>query len=185
MVYNFKYMKSKGFTLIELLVVVAIIGILATVVLASLGSARSRARDASIKNVMNQMKGRAELFNLRYGSYNSSNVGGFADDDINACAVNTPGNATNSLFDPGREHNLAPLVQSVYSNSQNAGIRVFCAVAASTAEDSWAFAAPLLNPQTGTTGWCVDSSGNSKAVNIDFANMGIPLGGRNLKAICP
>ncbi|MBI5045968.1 MAG: type II secretion system protein [Candidatus Niyogibacteria bacterium] len=53
---------KKGFTLIELLVVIAIIGILASVVLASLNSARKKGRDARRVADIKQVQLALELY---------------------------------------------------------------------------------------------------------------------------
>lgn len=53
---------KKGFTLIELLVVIAIIGILSSVVLASLNSARQKSRDARRVSDMKQLQLALELY---------------------------------------------------------------------------------------------------------------------------
>ena len=54
--------KDKGFTLIELLVVIAIIGILASVVIVSLTSARERGRDAKRIRDMQEVRNAIELY---------------------------------------------------------------------------------------------------------------------------
>jgi general secretion pathway protein G len=60
---------SKGFTLIELLVVIAIIGILSSVVLASLSTARAKSRDARRISDVGQIQLALELYYDATSSY--------------------------------------------------------------------------------------------------------------------
>ncbi|MEY2664783.1 MAG: hypothetical protein RIT04_591 [Candidatus Parcubacteria bacterium] len=60
---------SRGFTLIELLVVISIIGILSSVVLASVAQARAGARDAARTQAVREVRNALELYYLANKSY--------------------------------------------------------------------------------------------------------------------
>lgn len=85
--------RNAGFTLIELMVGVAIIGILAAVVYASLGEARKKARDTQRVSDLQQVQLALRLYKDVHGFYP-----GFERDDVNNNIVLIPG-----LYDNGVE----------------------------------------------------------------------------------
>ncbi len=73
---------NRGFTLIELLVVIAIIGLLSSIVLASLNVARSRARDA-------QRFGDARAVVQALALYHLTNSSGYPNNDLTLYGCDT------------------------------------------------------------------------------------------------
>lgn len=92
--------KQKGFTLIELLVVVAIIGILSSVILVSLSSARSKARDSKRVQDMKQIELALDMYLDDYGSYPA--------DDGDGCGGWDVGSQDVDLFSNGLLDNYIP-----------------------------------------------------------------------------
>ncbi|MBP6974604.1 MAG: prepilin-type N-terminal cleavage/methylation domain-containing protein [Candidatus Pacebacteria bacterium] len=135
---------SKGFTLIELLVVIAIIGILSSVVLASLTTARSRGQSASVQSQLSNMRAQAELFYSTTGA----NTYGTAVADC-----------TGSLFTGA--NGLSSLLAGVQSVA-GAG-NVDCATTAT----GWVVAA--TDPASSTSSFCVDGTGVSKTFSGNAA----------------
>lgn len=62
-------MNKKGFTLIELLVVIAIIGLLSTLAVVALGSAREKARDSKRLSDLKQTQTALELYYTDQNAY--------------------------------------------------------------------------------------------------------------------
>jgi prepilin-type N-terminal cleavage/methylation domain-containing protein len=141
---------SRGFTLIELLVVIAIIGILASVVLASLNSARNKGADAAIKANLANARAQAELF------YDS----GTTYEGVCAVGATTIGNMI-----LGAAQKLSSTA-AVGADAQAfvygaAGTVAGNAVCHDTAA-GWAAIVSLKSPATASSGYCVDSTGASK-----------------------
>ncbi len=135
--------KNKGFTLIELLVVIAIIGILSSVVLASLNTARNKGNDAAIKNNLANMRPQAEMYYDTNSGYSSVTV---ATLPVSSCT--TP----NSVF-------MENTITSMRASITNANAAPTCVLGGTSGSraSSWSVSAPLK----GGGSWCVDSTGAS------------------------
>jgi prepilin-type N-terminal cleavage/methylation domain-containing protein len=70
-----KNIKKYGFTLIELLVVISIIGMISSVVLASINNARKKASNLNVRSTVNAIRTALELYYDTNGKWPSANDG--------------------------------------------------------------------------------------------------------------
>ncbi|MGB4076812.1 MAG: type II secretion system protein [Minisyncoccia bacterium] len=138
----------RGFTLIELLVVIAIIGILSSVVLASLNTARSKGTDAKIQSEIRSVQVNAEIYYDNYG--NKYQTTGLA---ITAC---TGGTAQTTLFNSATNPNVTQIISDMIL--ANATYDPVCGITATG--DAYAMFHRLTSPTTATY-FCVDSTGRA------------------------
>lgn len=130
----------RGFTLVELLVVITIIGILSSVVLASLNTARSKGSDAAIQSDLNAIRTQAELYYLTTGN---STYGTTVSD----------GSCASGMF--SADTSIAKAIAAADNVNGSSGT-----MKCESNGSAYLVAAELV----GTSGsyWCIDSNGTAK-----------------------
>ncbi len=128
-----------------MLVVIAIIGILSSIVVASVNQARDKGNDAAIKSNLNGVRSQAAL----YYDNNSQSYG------TAGIVCNTAG----SVFVDPTVGNQIAAAETASAGVAGLGITATCANNAS----SWVVSVPLKSSGS----WCVDSIGNAASTTAN------------------
>jgi prepilin-type N-terminal cleavage/methylation domain-containing protein len=142
---------ERGFTLIELMVVIAIIGMLSSIVLSSLASARNKANDAAIKQQMRSIVNAAASYYGTNGTYG-----------VAVTAATCPTTGTSMFFtDLGIRNAIASGM-----NYAGTGATTRCA----TDGVNYAVSIQL---RSSSNHWCVDSQSAAKTITTGTTWTGV------------
>jgi type IV pilus assembly protein PilA len=146
---------QKGFTLIELLVVIAIIGILSSIVIASLNSARTKGAVSAAKSGAAQLRTQSEVYYDGLGAgtgYATSSTCAISANGTTASGTATTLGPTGCLFGD----------TTVQSQMKQMGANTATVVIGNVSADFQKWAVSTTLKGSGNIYYCVDNSGNTK-----------------------
>ena len=158
--------KQRGFTLIELLVVIAIIGILSSVVLASLNSARTKARDTKRVSDIKQIQLALEMYydsDSKYPTSISTLVGSSGGASLSVLPIDPRGTGNETNVSNGYKYAVNSLTAPT---SYHLGAVLEQTATQTTLEDA------DKDFNSSTASWVNDTTPTNNSVPFDGADTG-------------
>lgn len=177
-------MKRRAFTLVELLVVIAILAILAAAALFALGGTQAKARDATRKNDLSQMRTLLMAYNTEEQKGYPIMTEGAVSSSSGNVSIETAVQGSNNLQtilaaqlsgaslpkDPRSSEGLKYRYTNRVWNSTGSGAWTGAVATTTTSANDFTLESRLESPKTGTPGgttptwWLVGSNGQSLEV---------------------